>query len=101
MSKENNRMSWREKMKCHVLLSMPDGSSRGLWISKDETMREAIQKFLNNWYKVTSEEPELFNHIILDDKCPKCGGNLHAKKYDDEIYCWCPSCHHEERRPLK
>ena len=77
---------------------MPDGSNCGLWISKDETMKEAIDKFLNNWYKVTAEKPELYKHITLEKKCPKCGEQLHAKEYDDETWCWCPYCHYEERR---
>ena len=94
--KKNNYDSWRENMKYHVLFSMPNGSQIGLWIKKDETFKEASNKFFDNWYKVTKEKPELFGHIILDEKCPKCGERLHAKKYEDATYKWCPNCHLEE-----
>ena len=97
MRRDKNR-EWRDKVQCHLLLSLPDGSSMGLWVRKDETIDEAINGFTDNWYKVTTEDPETFGHIVLKDKCPRCKERLHAKEYDNEIFCWCPSCRYEERR---
>lgn len=92
------KKNWREDMQCHVLLCMPDGSGLGLWVPKNEKFEDFINRFIEHWYKVTSENPKLHGHIDLEEKCPKCGEVLHAKEYDDETRCWCPSCHYEEVR---
>lgn len=67
-------------------------------LSKSEDSKEFINKFLDNWYKVTKENPKLHGHIVLEEKCHNCGEVLQAKEYDDEIRCWFPSCHHQETR---
>lgn len=92
------KRNYRKDMKWHLLLSLPEGSGLGLWIPKGESTREYINKFFDNWYKVTKDDPKLFGHIVLKEKCPNCGGALHAKEYNNETRCWCLSCHLTEVR---
>ena len=90
------KRNYKKDMKCHFLLCMPDGGSLGLWVPKSEKLEEYINKFFDNWHKVTKDDPRLFGHIVLEEKCPNCGEALHAKEYDNETRCWCPSCHYME-----
>ena len=72
-------------------LCMPDGFLI-------RSARNKIKTFVDNWYKVTKEDPEKFDHFIINDKCPKCGGELHAKILEKGCAIWCtnhPNCDYQ------
>ena len=86
------------KLTFHITVVTPDGDHFSVWVYEGESFKGEIKKFIDHWYEITNEKPEKFGHIILPEKCPKCGHELHAKKYDDCVYVWCPHKDFEERR---
>lgn len=79
-------------------LSMPDGFLLSVPIYEGESIKNKIKSFVDNWYKVTKEDPKKFDHFIIKDKCPNCGGELHAKILEKGCAIWCinhPSCDYQ------
>lgn len=79
-------------------LCMPDGFLISVPIYEGESASNKIKTFVDNWYKVTKEDPEKFDHFIINDKCPKCGGELHAKILEKGCAIWCtnhPNCDYQ------
>lgn len=79
-------------------LCMPDGFLISVPIYEGDSVKAKIKSFVDNWYKVTKEDPKKFDHFIIIDKCPKCGGELHAKIYNNQCLIWCinhPNCDYQ------
>lgn len=85
----------------HYLLIMPDGEFRGCIVQEGKPLIKTLEEFVDNWYKVTRDDPEEHGHIVLEEKCPKCGKRLHAKERKDETNVWCPCCRYIETRQKK
>ena len=82
-----------------VTLCMPDGMVMSVPVFKGEEMENKIKKFIENWFKVTKENPETFDHFIIKQKCPKCGGELRSKILAKGCAIWCtnhPNCNYIE-----
>ena len=87
-----------KKLIARFTLSMPDGFLISVPIYEGESDKEKLNSFIDNWYKVTKEDPEKFDHFVLGDKCPKCGGELHAKILEKGCAIWCvnhPDCDYQ------
>ena len=77
---------------------MPDGNCLRLVVYEGENPEEMIKNFKENWYKITKEDPKKFDHFIIKDKCPKCGGEMHAKIDKKKCFIWCinhPNCNYQ------
>lgn len=47
---------------------------------------------------IGTKSPKKFDHFIVKDKCPKCGGELHAKIHNNQCLIWCinhPNCDYQ------
>ena len=85
----------KHKIKCHVTVCMPDGFYMRVPIYENESAKEKLNSYVNNWYKVTKNNSEKYNHFTIKDKCPRCGGELRAKVYNEQCFIWCinhPEC---------
>lgn len=85
----------KQNMAGRVLLTMPDGMMMCIWIPKGKGISECVHPFIDHWFKVTCEKPEKCGHIVLEDKCPKCGKPMHANKRKPQ-WRWCPYCRYQE-----
>lgn len=85
----------------HYLLIMPDGEYRGCIVQEGKPLIKALEEFVDNWYKVTRDNPKEYEHIVLEENCPKCGEKLHSKEHKDITNIWCPYCKHQEIRRKK
>ena len=80
-----------------VTLCMPDGMVMSVPVFEGENIENKIKKFVDNWYKVTKEDPKLFDHFLIKQKCPNCGGELWAKILKKGCAIWCinhPHCNY-------
>ena len=101
-SKDNYQT--RPKLKCRYTLCMPDGMLFSVPIYEGENDKSRLGAFIHNWYKVTTKDPKKFGHIVLKKKCPKCGGELHAKDLDHGRAIWCVNhtrCDYEQFKEKK
>ena len=88
----------KKEFECAFTLCMPDGMLFRIPVYKDESLDEKIKAFVDNWFKVTKEDPEKFNHFAIKERCPKCGGELHAKILEKGCAIWCinhPDCDYQ------
>ena len=79
-------------------LCMPNGFLISVPIYEGESFKAKIKSFVDNWYKATKEDPKKFDHFIINDKCPKCGGEMHAKIHNNQCFIWCvnhPNCNYQ------
>lgn len=79
-------------------LCMPNGFLISVPIYEGESAKAKIKSFVDNWYKVTKEDPKKFDHFIIKDRCPKCGGEMHAKIHNNQCLIWCinhPNCDYQ------
>lgn len=80
-------------------LCMPDGMICSIPVFKGESSDKKIKDFIDNWYKVTGKNPEKFDHFVIKEKCPKCGGELRAKIHHKGCSIWCinyPMCNYQK-----
>ena len=80
-------------------LCMPDGFLFSIPVYEGEDGERKIRDFIDNWYKVTRNDPEKFDHFTIKEKCPKCGGELRAKIHERSCSIWCinhPACNYQE-----
>ncbi len=85
-----NEKNLRDEMSsCHALYIMPDGSYMGIWLPKNERIDDFTKRFFENWYKFTNEDPEKYGHFNIEEKCPKCGGQLRCKILKKGCAVWC------------
>jgi len=85
----------REIIAC-VTVQTPDGLLNRINIYEGEKIKDKISQFMNNWFKVTSKDPEKFGHKVIsiyERACPKCGGELHYKEHENGRSVWCINCH--------
>ena len=88
-------------------LSMPDGMLFSVPVYDGESYREVIKFYIDSWYKNTMCNPEKFDHFVIKDRCPKCGGVMHAKLLKGGCAIWCinyPNCDYqafEENKSIK
>lgn len=85
----------------HYLLIMPDGEYRGCIVPTRKLLIKTLEEFVDSWYKVTRDNPKEYEHIVLEENCPKCGEKLHSKEHKDITNIWCPYCKHQEIRRKK
>ncbi len=79
-------------------LCMPDGFICSVPVFEGEDAEQKIRDFIDNWYKVTRNDPEKFDHFTIKEKCPKCGGELRAKIHERSCSIWCinhPNCNYQ------
>lgn len=79
-------------------LCMPDGMLISVPIYEGESVKEKLNGYIDNWYKVTKSNPKQFEHIILKNKCPICGGELRGKQLPNGLAIWCinhPDCNYQ------
>lgn len=82
-----------------ITLCMPDGMIMSISVFEEECIDNEINKFVDNWFKVTREDPELFHHFLTKQRCPNCGGELWAKILRRGCAIWCinhPHCSYME-----
>ena len=87
-----------KKLIARFTLSMPDGMLFSVPVYEGESFKEKIKSYVDNWYKNTVAKPEKFDHFIIQDRCPKCGGEMHAKILNNGCAVWCvnhPDCHYQ------
>ena len=80
-------------------LCMPDGMICSIQVFEGEKADNKIRTFVDNWYKMTKRNPELFDHFKIEDKCPVCGGDMMCHIVEDGSCIWClnyPSCDYHE-----
>ena len=80
-------------------LCMPDGMICSIQVFEGENADNKIRQFIDNWYKVTKNDPELFDHFKIEEKCPICGGDMMCHINRDGSCIWClnyPSCEYNE-----
>lgn len=80
-------------------LCMPDGMIISIPVFENEDIDNKIKKFVDNWYKATKENPDLFDHFKIDDKCPICGGTMMCHILERGSRIWClnyPQCNYVE-----
>ena len=77
-----------------IALTFPDLSHIDIYINEGESFTQKIRAATDNWYKITSEDPDRFHHFDVIDKCPKCGGLMRCKIVDKQSAIWCldPKC---------
>ena len=51
--------------------------------------------------KIRCNTPKKYHRFILNDKCPKCGSELHGKIYDHKCYVWCTNHPHCDYKDLE
>ena len=68
---------------------MPDGFVITVPIYKEESGKGKVNSIVNNWYKLTKDNPKKFNHFDIKDKCPKCGGPMRCKILSNSAAIWC------------
>ena len=78
-----------KKLIARFTLSMPDGLLMSVPIYEGESDKEKINAHIDNWYKVTNENPKDFDHLDIEEKCPKCGGTMRCKVVDKQAMIWC------------
>lgn len=78
-----------KKLVARFTLSMPDGFLISVPIYEGESDKEKLNSFIDNWYKVTNEDPKKFDHFDIKDKCPKCGGPMRCKIVGNQAMIWC------------
>jgi hypothetical protein len=87
-----------KKLIVRLNLSMPDGFLISVPIYESEPVEAKIKSYVDNWYIVTKRDPEKFEHFVIKDKCPKCGGELRAKIDKKKCFIWCinhPNCDYQ------
>ena len=85
MIKNNNQ----KKITARFTLSMPDGFLITVPIYEGESDKEKLDSFIENWCKVTNQNPEKFGHFDIKDKCPKCSGSMRCKIVHNQAMIWC------------
>ena len=79
----------RKKVITRFTLCMPDGFLISVPIYEGESDKEKLNAHIDNWYKVTNENPKEFGHFDIKDKCPKCGGTMRCKIVNNRAMIWC------------
>ena len=80
-------------------LCMPDGMICSVQVFEGEDSNAKLRSFVDNWYKVTKQNPEIFDHFKINDKCPICGGDMMCHILDKGCRIWClnyPDCEYVE-----
>ena len=91
------RIKFKDRPKYRFSLCMPDGMICSISVFEGEDPDKKIKEFIDNWYKVTKENPMLFDHFLIKQKCPNCGGELWAKILEKGCAIWCinyPHCNY-------
>lgn len=73
----------------NLTLTMPDGSIEKVDVNKEESFEKKRKCLIDNWYKVTKDDPKKFSHFDIKDKCPKCGGSLRCNLLNKQSFIWC------------
>ena len=95
------RQKYHDKPKYRITLCMPDGFLLSFPIFEGEDANTKIKEYIDNWYKVTKPNPDLYDHFVIKERCPRCGGELRAKMHQDNVSIWCtnyPDCDYQELR---
>ena len=79
----------RKKVITRFTLCMPDGFLISVPIYEGESDKEKLNAHIDNWYKVTNENPGEFGHFDIKDKCPNCGGAMRCKIVHNQAMIWC------------
>ena len=93
------RIKFKDRPKYRFTLCMPDGMICSVSVLEGEDPDKKMKDFINNWYKVTKDKPDVFEHFTIKERCPKCGGELRAKIHQDCCSIWCvnyPNCDYQE-----
>ena len=93
------RIKFKDRPKYRFTLCMPDGMICSVPVFEGEDPDKKMKAFIENWYKVTKREPELFDHFKIEDKCPVCGGDMMCHILERGDMVWClnyPICHYVE-----
>ena len=80
---------------------MPDGMLFSIPVYEGESHREVIKFYVDSWCKNTICNPEKFDHFVIKDRCPKCGGELRGCDSYGYSYIWCtnhPDCNYRETK---
>ena len=83
--------------RCHknliarLTLCMPDGTLISVPIYEGEKLKNKIHTQIEHWYKVTKQNPELFDHIQTDIPCPCCQTPLMSHVSNKTRFLWCPN----------
>ena len=86
------------KLVTRFTLCMPDSMIISVPIYEGEPVKEKLDSFVDNWYRVTKADSEKFDHFVIKERCPKCGGELHAKILEKGCAIWCinhPDCDYQ------
>ena len=77
-----------------IALTFPDLSHMDIYINEGESFTQKTRAATDNWYKITNEDPDRFDHFDIIDKCPNCGGPMRCKIVDKQSAIWClnPKC---------
>lgn len=76
-------------------LRMPDHFIVEIPIYEGENKDKKIFGYIEWWYFITKIHPNKFDHIVLNEKCPVCGGKMSAKLNGNYYAIWCmnfPAC---------
>ena len=93
------RIKFKDRPKYRFTLCMPDGMICSVSVFEGEDAEKKMKDFIDNWYKVTKDKPDVFEHFTIKERCPKCGGELRAKIHQDCCSIWCvnyPYCDYQE-----
>lgn len=73
--------------KCSLV--MPDGFLIFIPLYEGESIQEKLNSYKENWYKVTNEHFEEFDHFNIRNKCPRCGGPMRCRIVGNQAMIWC------------
>lgn len=93
------RIKYKDRPKYRFSLCMPDGMICSISVFEGEDPDKKMKEFIENWYKVTKDKPNVFEHFTIKEKCPRCGGELRAKIHKDCCSIWCvnyPNCDYQD-----
>lgn len=93
----SERDNYKQRNKLHLTIELPDGSLIGIVVLEGQSVKEVIDKVINNWYINTNQiNPEWYpGKIYLSEKCPKCNGDLLLKRGRYDFFAGCseyPEC---------
>ena len=80
----------------YVTITLPNGLLLRLPVNEGEDVKKKIEHVIDNWISNTKDDPKKYDNFVLkEDRCPKCGGALHAHIMNDYCFIWCinyPEC---------
>ena len=69
-----------KKLECRFTLCMPDGFLLSVPVYEGESAKEKIDSCIKSWYERSNNNPKLFGHVILEEKCPKMWTEITCKR---------------------